>query len=228
MTALGLSIVCDTSAANFRFPPSCGKAPFGEPKNRRPANARAPSVLGFVRCGNDLRQFREVLAVAARRNSSFAPHGPLSRSLPRPGMRLRCANSISTFFSSFTETSYYSVLAMSRASSCSSLVMARAYCLPRWRKFRAGRSPRNACARRRPRYPPPSPPRGLCRSGAAAPPFMAFSGRSDSASASNAVRFASFCAVPAMGYPSSRPILYLEPDTERNARYTFKASTARS
>ncbi len=42
--------------------------------------------------------------MAARRNSSFAPHGPRSRSLPRPRMRLRCANSISTFFRSFIET----------------------------------------------------------------------------------------------------------------------------
>ena len=44
-------------------------------------------------------------------------------------MRLRCAKSISTFFRSFIETSYCSVLAMSRAtwraSSCSSRVMER-------------------------------------------------------------------------------------------------------
>ncbi|SES19397.1 hypothetical protein SAMN04490244_10713 [Tranquillimonas rosea] len=67
--------------------------------------------------------------MAASRNSPFAPHGPRSRSLSKPRMCLRCANSISTFFRSFIEITYWSVFAMSRAtyraSSCSSRVIDR-------------------------------------------------------------------------------------------------------
>ena len=59
--------------------------------------------------------FRRFWAIAARRNSSFAPHGPRNRSLPSPRMRLRWAKSISTSFRSFIEMSYWLVLAMSRA-----------------------------------------------------------------------------------------------------------------
>ena len=47
--------------------------------------------------GKILASFRRFWAVAARRNSSFAPHGPRNRSRPKPRMRLRCAKSISTF-----------------------------------------------------------------------------------------------------------------------------------
>ena len=68
--------------------------------------------------------------VAARRNSSFAPHGPRSRSCTKPRMRLRWAKSISTFFRNLIEIGYYLVLAISRAiwraSSCSSRVILRA------------------------------------------------------------------------------------------------------
>jgi len=49
--------------------------------------------------------------VAASRDSSFAPFGPRNRSLPNPSMRLRWANSISTFLRSFIEISYCLVLA---------------------------------------------------------------------------------------------------------------------
>lgn len=88
------------------------------------------ALRGFCGAGRSLASLRRFWAVAARRNSSFAPHGPRSRSLPRPRMRLRCANSISTFFLSFIETAYCSVLAISRAtwraSSCSSRVMDQA------------------------------------------------------------------------------------------------------
>ncbi len=41
---------------------------------------------------------RRFCAVAASRNSSFAPHGPRSRKRPSRNMRLRWANNISTFF----------------------------------------------------------------------------------------------------------------------------------
>src|SRR6056297_534350 len=76
--------------------------------------------------GKILASFLRFWAVAARRKSSFAPHGPRNRSRPSPRMRLRCANSISTFFRSFIEISYWRVLAISRAtwraSSCSPFV----------------------------------------------------------------------------------------------------------
>lgn len=39
--------------------------------------------------GKIFASLRRFWAVAARRNSSFAPHGPRSRSLPRAKMRLR-------------------------------------------------------------------------------------------------------------------------------------------
>lgn len=58
-------------------------------------SARAPSWSGFaclLRCRKDLGQFAEVSAVAARRNSSFAPHGPRNRRHPSPRIRLRCAS----------------------------------------------------------------------------------------------------------------------------------------
>ncbi len=55
-------------------------------------------------------------AVAARRNSSLAPHGPRSLSLPSPRIRLRWAKSISTFFGSLQEIASSSVLPISRAN----------------------------------------------------------------------------------------------------------------
>ena len=66
--------------------------------------------------GKIFANLRRFWAVAARRNSSFAPHVPRSRSRPSPSIRLRWANSISTFFLSFIEISYCLVLAMSRAT----------------------------------------------------------------------------------------------------------------
>jgi hypothetical protein len=64
----------------------------------------------------------ENCAVAARRNSSLAPHGPRSRKRPTRRMRLRWANSISTFFRRRQAASYSGVearaRATSRASSC--------------------------------------------------------------------------------------------------------------
>jgi hypothetical protein len=49
--------------------------------------------------GDQFRQsLRRFWAVAARRNSSWAPHGPRSRRRSRRRMRLRCATNISTFF----------------------------------------------------------------------------------------------------------------------------------
>src|SRR5665647_1165833 len=50
--------------------------------------------------GISFASFRRFWAVAARRNSSCAPFGPRSRRRPRLRMRLRCANSISTFLRS--------------------------------------------------------------------------------------------------------------------------------
>jgi hypothetical protein len=68
-------------------------------------------------------------AVAASKNSSFAPNGPRNRNRLRPRMRLRWAKSISTFFRSRIEMTYCLVLAISRAtwraSSCSSRVIER-------------------------------------------------------------------------------------------------------
>ena len=74
--------------------------------------------------GKILAGLRRFWAVAASRNSSFAPHGPRNRNRPNPRMRLRWAKSISTFFRSHIEIAYCLVLAISRAtcraSSCSS------------------------------------------------------------------------------------------------------------
>ena len=63
-------------------------------------------------------------AVAARRNSSLAPFGPLRRRRASRRIRLRWANSISTFFRRRQAASYSGVgaraRATSRASSCRS------------------------------------------------------------------------------------------------------------
>jgi len=51
---------------------------------------------------DQLSHFPEVWAVAARRNSSLAPFGPRRRRRSILRMRLRCANSLSTFISMAT------------------------------------------------------------------------------------------------------------------------------
>jgi hypothetical protein len=61
-----------------------------------PADCAGQASAGSLR-GISLASFRRFWAVAARRNSSRAPHGPLSRSRSSPRMRLRWAKSISTF-----------------------------------------------------------------------------------------------------------------------------------
>lgn len=66
--------------------------------------------------GQCLASLRRFWAVAASRNSSFAPFGPRNRNRPNPRMRLRWAKSISTFFLSRMETTYCLVLAISRAT----------------------------------------------------------------------------------------------------------------
>ena len=66
--------------------------------------------------GRILASLRRFWAVAASKNSSFAPFGPRNRSLPNPRIRLRWAKSISTFFLSRIEMAYCLVLAMSRAT----------------------------------------------------------------------------------------------------------------
>ena len=50
--------------------------------------------------GISLASFRRFWAMAAKVNSSRAPQGPRSRNRPSRRMRLRCANSISTFLRS--------------------------------------------------------------------------------------------------------------------------------
>lgn len=64
----------------------------------RPHAARggAPTGISFA-------IFLRFWAVAARRNSSRAPHGPRSLKRSSLRMRFRCANSISTFFRSRRE-----------------------------------------------------------------------------------------------------------------------------
>jgi hypothetical protein len=67
--------------------------------------------------GLNLASRRKFCAVAARRNSSLAPHGPRSRKRPTRRMRLRWANSISTFFRRRQAVSYSGVDARARATS---------------------------------------------------------------------------------------------------------------
>jgi hypothetical protein len=80
--------------------------------------------------GLNLASRRKFCAVAARRNSSLAPHGRLSRKRPSRRMRLRWANSISIFFRRRQAASYSGVearaRATSRASSCRSRGILRA------------------------------------------------------------------------------------------------------
>lgn len=72
------------------------------------SNGRGGSPLSQAITGADggisLASLRRFWAVAARRNSSLAPLGPLRRSRSSFRMRLRWANSISTFFRSRRET----------------------------------------------------------------------------------------------------------------------------
>ncbi len=105
----------------------------GSSAKRREASLQRLSDQAFCVCcgaGKLFADLRRFWAVAARRNSSFAPQGPGNRNLPRPRRRLRWAKSLSTFFPSFIEMSYWRVLAISRAtwraSSCSSRVILRA------------------------------------------------------------------------------------------------------
>jgi len=67
--------------------------------------------------GTSFASLRRFWAVAARWNSSRAPLGPRNRSRSSLRMRLRWANSISTFFRAFLEATYASVFAISRAMS---------------------------------------------------------------------------------------------------------------
>jgi hypothetical protein len=57
-----------------------------------------------------MASLRMFWAVAERRNSSLASHGPRKRSRLSPRMRLRCAKSISTFLRSLLETTCCLVL----------------------------------------------------------------------------------------------------------------------
>lgn len=63
-----------------------------------------PHAVAGVSGGISLASLRRFWAVAARRNSSLAPLGPRRRSRSSFRMRLRWANSISTFFRSRLET----------------------------------------------------------------------------------------------------------------------------
>src|SRR5439155_26015127 len=60
---------------------------------------------------------RRFCAMAASKNSSCAPLGPRSRKRSSLRMRLRWANSISTFLSALRDCRYASVLARARATS---------------------------------------------------------------------------------------------------------------
>jgi hypothetical protein len=96
---------------------------------RQFAGLPVQAARGFCGAGKILADLQRFWAEAARKNLSFAPHGPRSRSRPRPRMLLRWANRFSTFFLSFIEISYCLILMMSRAtwraSSYSSRVMDR-------------------------------------------------------------------------------------------------------
>ena len=83
------------------------------------SGARVPFHAGRMVCcaGMSFASFLRFWAVAARWNSSRAPHGPRNRSRRRPRMRLRWANSISTFFRSLQEMAYCRVCEMARATS---------------------------------------------------------------------------------------------------------------
>jgi hypothetical protein len=84
----------------------------------------AASISGSIFIGLKRASRLRFWAVAARRNSSLAPFGPLRRKRVRRRIRLRCANSISTFFRRRQASTYSGVAACaqatSRASSCRS------------------------------------------------------------------------------------------------------------
>jgi hypothetical protein len=84
----------------------------------------AASISGSLLIGLRRTSRLRFWAVAARRNSSLAPFGPLKRRRARRRILLRCANSVSTFFRRRQASTYCGVAAcaraMSRASSCRS------------------------------------------------------------------------------------------------------------
>lgn len=57
------------------------------------------AVRGFCCAGMIFASLQRFWAVAAKRNSSFAPQRPRNRNRPRPGVRLKWAKRISTLFS---------------------------------------------------------------------------------------------------------------------------------
>ena len=86
-------------SASGRLAPKCGAD--GVVDRRFWPGSHAGFGLGI---GISFASLRRFWAVAARRNSSRAPHGPRSRRRSRRRMRLRWANSISTFLRSRRET----------------------------------------------------------------------------------------------------------------------------
>ena len=82
---------------------SLKKAAFGAAGALIGNGRTAPQAMAGVADGMSLASLRKFWAVAARRNSSRAPRGPRSRSRSSFRMRLRWANSISTFFRSRLE-----------------------------------------------------------------------------------------------------------------------------
>ena len=101
------------------------RAALGPPSWRYAASISGSILIGLKRASR-LRFW----AVDARRNSSLAPFGPLRRRRVRRSIRLRCANSISTFFRRRQASAYSGVAACaratSRASSCRSRGILRA------------------------------------------------------------------------------------------------------
>ena len=132
-------LVCEVAYSRFRSfyqvplpADSVEKLCVAAPSNVLAEPLKCLSCQAFrVCCGarKVLASLRRFWPVAARRKSSFAPHGPRNRRRSRPRMRLRWAKRISTFFRSLIEIAYWRVLAMSRAtcraSSCSSWVILR-------------------------------------------------------------------------------------------------------
>ena len=84
------------------------------------------------RGSTSLASLRRFCATAASRNSSLAPNGPRNRRRLRRRIRLRCANSISTFFRSRRDWRYSGVparsLTASRAASWTLLGTLRCGC----------------------------------------------------------------------------------------------------
>jgi hypothetical protein len=101
---------------------------FGRSGRRYVANISGSMLTGLKRASR-LRFW----AVAASRNSSLAPFGPLRRKRVTRRIRLRWANNISTFFRRRQASTYSGVAACaratSRASSCRSRGILRARAL---------------------------------------------------------------------------------------------------